>query len=229
MFLFILIPFIILPGYAMAAELNTGTGLTPLTDVDVWVDPLGWYYFTYSSLDTSDTVYYDFEVTEGSGIDFFICDQENYDYWSDFDIFTTAYVYELTENTGSASGSFRIQSSGTWVVVFSNADSLGSKHIEGYVGLSPQMPLANIDPTVIIILFLGIAFVAVIVGFGKRAAQSQPRPTPSYQPREAAPITSAKPTSAKAFCPYCGAPRQPPNAQFCSNCGKHFGDAPDIR
>ncbi|MFX1263545.1 MAG: zinc ribbon domain-containing protein [Promethearchaeota archaeon] len=225
----LVLPCVLFPVGAMAAKPIDHYRFQPLTDVDVWLDPLGWHWFRYTNLDTSDTIYYDFEVTDGSGIDFFICDQENYNYWSDFDIETTAYVYELTENTGGASGSFNVQSSGTWYVVFSNADSLGSKHVEGYIGLSPQMPLTNIDPTILIALFLGIAFIAIIVGLGKRAAQSQSPSAVTYQPKSV-PVTTHRPSTApKAFCPYCGTTRQPPNAPYCSSCGKHFGDAPEIQ
>ncbi|MHA2303014.1 MAG: hypothetical protein ACXACD_18870, partial [Candidatus Thorarchaeota archaeon] len=71
--------------------------------------------------------------------------------------------------------------------------------------------------------------IAVIVSLGKRAAQSQSPTMAPYQPRSV-PVTTHRPIPApKAFCPYCGTARQPPNAPYCSTCGKHFGDAPAIR
>jgi len=121
---------LVLPLLVTAATPRNQTGHHPELDVDQWIGGYEWYY-VQMNLDDGDTIYVDIEVTSGAEIDFFICDQENYDIWASYG---SATGFESRVNVGSISTSYAVSSSGTWYAVFINSDLLTSKHIEGYVG-----------------------------------------------------------------------------------------------
>jgi len=114
-----------------------------------FVVPVLSHHYVSWSLQSSNGVYGDFEVTvPSSGADqiitFFICDQANYDLW---DSGETASVYHLQENVGSYSFHFRIPYTDTWYFVFKNYAVLTSKTInfDLYRDLTPPAIDMNLD------------------------------------------------------------------------------------
>jgi hypothetical protein len=212
---------VVLPVLVDAAAPKTRNDLTPELDVDVWVGGLQVYY-VYIDLDVGDTIYVDIEVTSGAGINFFICDQENYNLWSSLQ---SASVYGQQQSVGSVSTSFSVPTSGRWYCVFWNDALLTSKHLEGYVGTIP-IPLAG-D---FLLVIVGLVFVVVIGGviwFGLKKTQGPkavhyPQPMPPQQPY----TVPSQPTSSN-YCLYCGTPKQSSSAIFCSTCGRAF-DGPGL-
>jgi len=87
------------------------------------------HYAVYVDKDSGDGVYGSFTVTSGNDIDFFICNDAEYDKWESGE---TASVYHLQEKVGEYSFTFRIPYSDTWYFVYSNEYSiLTSKVVEG--------------------------------------------------------------------------------------------------
>ncbi len=92
-----------------------------------------------------DGVYGDFDVTSGNDVDFFICDEEEYEKWTNGE---SASVYHLQEKTGGYSFEFRIPYSDKWYFVFSNTYSLiTAKIVQGSLcrDLTPPSIDMNLD------------------------------------------------------------------------------------
>ncbi len=213
-----------LPGLASATTPTNSTEFYPEFDVDVWIDGWEWYVVYATDLDSGDTIYVDIEVTSGTGIDFFICDETNYNLWSSG---FSATVYRNMESVGSISTSFNVPSSGTGYCVFYNDDILTSNHIEGYVGTTPLIP-AGVD---IFLVIVGLVFAFVIAGviwFGLKKMQ-RPKTVP-YPPPQQPYFTQQYPQAGipSTYCPYCGTPRQSSTASFCATCGRAF-EGPNVR
>ena len=210
--------FVVGPTLSDAAAPQERADFEPKYDVDIWIDPNGWYHIYYTDLAAYNTIYVEIEVTSGPGIDFFICDQANWDIW---DSGGTASVYNLNENVGSVSTSFYVPTTDTWYIVF-DSDSYENIHVEGYVGLSPAPAATSPPPStpdgsmmlivvaVVAIIVIGVIGVAVV----KQISGQSPAPPPTTQP-----VYSVQETS---FCTYCGSPRPSPDAKFCSKCGRSF-------
>lgn len=230
----LLLQLLLIPCAVTANSPNQEGDFHALSDIDIWIDGLAWYAFWYDDLTTSYTIYVDFEVTSGGDIDFFICHEDEYIIWESGG---TAYVYELADNVGSRSVEFHVQSSGKWYIIFENDALLIRKHIEGYLGLTPQ-PTAggpSLDSGALMLMFLLVAVVAIAGGAKFVSGTRSKQPTSAYigpqQPvqKEIIQPPSSPKSETQAFCPYCGTPRQPPGALFCSTCGKQFREVPDIQ
>jgi hypothetical protein len=132
---------------------STPTSLTVLSDDyhsnhNFVVPVLGQQYVSWS-LYQSNGIYGSFQVTSpASGadqiIDFFICDQDNYNLW---DSGKSASVYQLQENIGSYSFHFKIPHDDTWYFVFKNHAVLTSKtiNLDLYRDLTPPAIDMNLD------------------------------------------------------------------------------------
>jgi len=201
----------------MAASSQERNGFEPEFDVDIWIDPYGWFHIYYNNLTTINTIYVEIEVTSGPGIDFFICDQTNWDIW---DSGGTASVYRLNENVGSVSTSFSVPSTDTWYVVF-DSDSYQNIHVEGYVGLAPAPPSIP-DNSMMAVLIVAAVVVIGVIGVAVVKQVSRQGPT-SLPPAEQ--IYSVPPRIDTGFCHYCGHPKQGIEAQFCAKCGRAFDDS----
>ena len=79
----VMLVFAIAPVIVQAAAPAQERDMRPLADVDIWIDQRSWFTRYWPQLLEDDVIYVDFEVTSGSDIDFFICDGEAYDLWSD--------------------------------------------------------------------------------------------------------------------------------------------------
>jgi len=217
--LILLIIVVPLFGGTVAARSNKADELKPLSDIDIWVDPLSWHHFWYSGCESGDSIYGDFEVTSGGDIDFFVCDQENYDLYSSG---YTASVYLKHENWGSLTWTFTVPAAGTWHAVFSNADSLlTSKHIEGHIYRSSAA--AAMDWSIFIVPV--VIVVVVVVGVAAFAQKSWKKEG-GKRIGEPMQLTSSVQQVQAGFCPFCGAPRVAPNATFCSQCGRQYPTGP---
>jgi len=96
----------------------------PLVDpdwpFDVWVPALS-YYYLYAVRYTGTGLYGRFDVTSSGGIDFFVCDQSNFDLWTSG---YTASVYALRQNIGGANWTLIVPTTDTWYIMYSNMDSI---------------------------------------------------------------------------------------------------------
>ena len=211
----------IAPVIVNAATPNRSS-ITPKSTIDIWVDGWSSYYYYWTSLDTSDTIYVEFEVTSGAGIDFWISDDYNYERWN---LGYASDAYATKNNVGSGNTVFNIPYADEWRVVFYNDDLLQTKHIEGYVGLSPQFVPTSVDTTfIILVLFMVVVIVASAWEGYKRTQQPKasgypPEMLPRISQQQIQQPTPRQPTN---FCPYCGTPRQSSTAQFCATCGRAF-------
>lgn len=87
---------------------------------DIWIS--GGSYQSYSADRSEDTAMYgSFEIQTSAGLDFFICDQENYDLWTGG---YTAYVYEISYNVGSLEWEFIVPYTDRWYKMYDNTDNL---------------------------------------------------------------------------------------------------------
>ena len=216
--LILLIIVVPLLGGTVAARTNKADELRPLADIDIWVDPLSWHHFWYSGCESGDSIYGDFEVTSGGDIDFFICDQDNYDL---YDTGHTASVYQKHDNWGSLTWSFTVPAAGTWHVVFSNADSLfTSKHIVGHIYHSSAA--ANSDWSGASVV-AALVVIAVVIALFKRIGKAEEEGKSQGEPTQ---LTGPVQQVQAGFCPFCGAPRLPPNAAFCAHCGRQYPTGP---
>lgn len=109
---------------------------------------LGDYSISWA-LSQTDGIYGDFEVTVPSSgvdqiIDFFICDQANFDLW---DSGETASVYHNQDNVGSYSFNFRVPYADTWHFVFKNYALFLSKtiNLDLYRDQTPPSIDMNLD------------------------------------------------------------------------------------
>ncbi|MDO8055729.1 MAG: hypothetical protein Q6361_02605 [Candidatus Hermodarchaeota archaeon] len=174
------------------------------------IDPGGWF-IVYADRAEGYKAAFDLEVIAGGNrdIDFFICDEENYDLWSSG---YTASVYKLHENVVSYSSDFTYPHSDTWYFVFSNTFSvISSKTVQftndlyqwqtiptspSFPGLSPLL-LIGVAITVSICI---IGIIATIVfATRKRAAPTPPPPTEQRCPTCNAPLTGHE-----TYCGECG-------------------------
>jgi hypothetical protein len=224
--LILLIIVVPLFGGTAVARSNKADELKPLADIDIWVDPLGAYHFWYSGCKSGDRIYGDFEVTSGAGIDFFICDQENWDLW---DTGHTASVYQKHDNWGSLTWDFTVPEAGTWHVVFDNMDSLfTSKHIVGHIYHVVPTTTSSYAPLDISGFFPGILVLAIIVVIVALSQRSMKQKS-GMKPTEPPPMTSSVQQAQAGFCPFCGAPRLALNAAFCSHCGRQYPTGPGVQ
>ena len=214
----ITLAFIVGPILANAATPQERNGLEPEFDVDIWIDPYGWHHIYYTDLSSSYTIYVEIEVTSGPGIDFFICDQANWDIW---DGGGTASVYNLRENVGSVSTSFNVPTTDTWYIVF-DSDSSQNIHVEGYVGLTPAPATTNPSPGIDMLMIVVIIVAVIVIGAIGVVVVKQISGQGSTQPQTAQQVYTPQPKPSQSFCPYCGHPRQGLDAKFCSKCGRSF-------
>lgn len=221
---------LLIPIVASAGTPEVSQGLHQNTDVDIWISSYGWHHFWYTGLDSGDTINVEIEVTDGPGIDFFICDDTNWDIWEGGD---TASVYRLMENRGSVSTSFAVPRSGTWHIVF-DSDSFSDIHVEGTIGVSSYVPTTSPGSpassgviggliTAAVIIFLIAMFIACAMklndGRDRPEMEQSLSQQPSYQHEP------AQQEQVILFCQYCGTQRQSSDALFCSRCGKAFTES----
>jgi hypothetical protein len=109
---------------------------------DFWINAGSYYYFyAYRAEDTA--LYGSFDVLTSSGIDFFICDQSNFDLWTGGH---TASVYQRHPSVGSADWTFIVPHSDTWYMMYDNTDNLFYKaHVTGTHRLDNTAPTADLN------------------------------------------------------------------------------------
>ena len=105
---------------------------------DVFVSAGGSHRY-YAERSSGTAMYGSF--TSSIGIDFFICDQANWDLW---DAGQTAYVYELSYNVGSKEWQFIVPHHDTWYKVYDNTDNLFNQaHVVGTHRLDITEPVVS--------------------------------------------------------------------------------------
>jgi hypothetical protein len=193
-------------------------GVHHLASVDFWVDTLNSYNYYWTSIGKDYVISIDVEVTSGSDIDFYILDEDNYDLWSDG---SSSYAEVIRQNVGSISLSFKVPVSGEWHLLFINDNWLFRKHIEGTitavapVAANDVSDLGTAVAAIIVVVVIIVCTISYLSKYEKRRQQAQHGYQPAYQQVQT------------GFCPYCGAPRQLYDAQFCSRCGRPFR-GPDL-
>ncbi len=107
---------------------------------------------------TYEVIYIRVRVASGDGLEFFICDDDNYDNWRDG---LAATLYEHRESMTTVSLTYDVPRLDDWRIVFNNEDD-ESQHLVGWVGLDPP-PLLTIDSA--IMLGGALSVVIAIAGF----------------------------------------------------------------
>lgn len=109
---------------------------------DVWINAGGYYYFyAYRSEDTA--LYGSFDVLTSSGIDFFLCDDDNFDLWTSGH---TASVYVRHPSTGGADWEFIVPYSDTWYKMYDNTANLFyQSHVVGTHRLDITAPSIDVN------------------------------------------------------------------------------------
>jgi len=160
------------------------------------------HYDVWFSLEGGDQIIINIQETTGRGIDIYIFDEENYDLFShsgDYD------YLERYQNRAILSTTITVPESGTWYVAFWNTHG-STIHIEGTV--RTESPHYEVLLAVAIIII--IAGACLCYAYKKKLHTYRLTPQPLAQ------------EELFRFCPYCGTPRQSPDAQFCEKCGKFF-------
>ena len=107
---------------------------------DIWIDALSYHYY-YADRDEDTAMYGSFESS--NGIDFFICDQDNFDLWTTG---YTAQVYKIHHNIGSLEWEFIVPYDDTWYLMYDNTDSLlYQAHVVGTHRLDTTAPTISLS------------------------------------------------------------------------------------
>ena len=226
----VLLALALCPGLVASIASNTqNRTLQPLTNIDIWIDPLSWHTYYVTDCKEDGRIYGSFEVTYGGDIYFFICDRSNYDLWSTG---RSSVGYDNNPDVGSLSYSLTLPHDGIWHIVFWNEDLFFSRHIEGTVYYSA--PLAGPASSLIVFLgllgIIGISLAVVGYAYSHRSKAQMPQqgiPSPQSQGTQvyAGPAQSY---AAPRYCPSCGTPLRSPNDRFCSICGRQLGPGPEL-
>jgi hypothetical protein len=109
---------------------------------DIWISGGGSHYFyAYRTEDTA--LYGSFNVLTSSGIDFFICDQSNFDLWTGGH---SATAYQRHPSVGSADWTFIIPYSDTWYIMYDNTGNLFYQaHVTGTHRLDNTAPTVDLN------------------------------------------------------------------------------------
>ena len=174
------------------------------------VPVLSWYYFSFTAA-ANQKIVFDFTVTAGGNldIDFFICDETNYNVWSSGGV---ASVYMRRDRTVSLSDEFTLPSGGRWYIVFSNVFSLiSTKTVSASIDLYYWEPMGptywNTVIMASIVVVIIVITIVVIIFLVKRSRRSPV--TPSEPPQ----------VTQKAVCLHCNQ-NLAGNETFCGNCGE---------
>jgi len=221
----VLLIIVMAPALVQAAAPAQENNISPLADLDIWVDQSSVYYYNWTQLDEGNVIYVDFEVTSGASITFFICDAENYDLWINEQ---NATAYRVQNGVGIYSTSFSVPSNGEWRLVFVNYDSLVRKHIEGTVEI--QYPDSSSSMELAIVVTCGLLFAIaggaiVFREIGKIARIGR------HESEYVQPLSQQTDTSGwmrTSYCSTCGQSHHPPNARVCSVCGAPLDPQQDI-
>ncbi|MHA1929374.1 MAG: Ig-like domain-containing protein [Candidatus Thorarchaeota archaeon] len=103
---------------------------------DRWTDAFS-YDSWYAERDIGTGLYGSFE-TESGGVDFFICDDDNYNLWAGG---FSAYVYNLVTDSAGLDWSFEVPYTDTWHFVYSNLDSFNQVRITGWHRIDRTAPV----------------------------------------------------------------------------------------
>lgn len=172
-FLVLVITLVLLPLAAQAAVIGQSEIIMEL-DADFWIEPgerRVWFGLT------GEVIYIQVRVASGDGLEFFICDDNNYDDWRDG---LAATLYEHQQSMTSVSLVYDVPRIDDWRVVFNNEDD-ETQHLVGWVGLDPP-PLLTIDNAIMI--GGAISVVIAIAGFGWYRRSKTKKPRPSTAPPE---------------------------------------------
>ena len=172
-FLILFVTVILMPMVAHAAVLEQSQ-LTMELDADFWIEPGArrvWYGLT------GEVIYIQVRVASGDGLEFFICDDNNYEDWRDG---LSVTLYEHQQSMTSFSIFFDVPRIDDWRVVFNNEDDV-SQHLVGWVGLDPP-PLLTMDSAIMIGGMISV--VIAIAGFGWYRRSQTKKPKPSTAPPE---------------------------------------------
>ena len=172
-FLILFVTVILLPTVAQAAVVDQSEMIMEL-DADFWIEPgerRVWYGYT------AEVIYIQVRVASGDGLEFFICDDDDYEDWRDG---LAATLYEHHQSMTSVSLVYDVPRLDDWRVVFNNEGD-ETQHLVGWVGLDPP-PLLTIDSAIMIGGVISV--VIAIAGFGWYRRSQTKRPRPSTAPPE---------------------------------------------
>ncbi len=212
---------------AGSVECNNPVRWSPTEMIDIWIDAPGSYALCWEAL-VGHEILWSFEVTNGGGVDFFICDWDSYQMWRTGNSTNVAYV---RYNVESHSGSFEIPYTDTWVFVLVNNDGFSRRHVEGsiallYVSSTPEnIPLVIASVVGVLSAIIFLVAVCVPATANRRKASRSVRPQVTTHQGSDGPLGpyALGPESQGANCPYCGAQINHMAAKYCSNCGKRLG------
>jgi hypothetical protein len=130
---------------------------------DIYIN--GGSYHYYFAERVEDTALYG-SFTSSVGIDFFICDQDNFDLWTRG---YTASVYQISYNVGSLDWEFIVPYDDTWYKMYDNTDNLFYQaHVVGTHRIDNTAPtvIHNLDDGETYSGTKGIVISASDEGFG---------------------------------------------------------------
>jgi len=174
------------------------TAYGEVLEVDEW-------YYVWDDFDAGTVISGHFSTYFTSdGVDFFICDESNYNTWDSGSIPTTRYGLKTNYHQANID-SFTIPTSGTWYLVFSNVDKVDTVTLSVGVlvdtsgattGTTPTTGTGTtgagepMDITTIIIALAAIIGLVVCLVVCTKMRKPSPGPTPGYIPTGPPPSSS---------------------------------------
>ena len=144
---------------------------------------VGEFYAAYRDANTGWRIEGSFSVN--NDIEFFICDEENYDRWKRND---SVVLYEHSEETTNQIFNFTIPHDSTWYVVFSNVQSQSAISLDAEIYYLDQSDIVQTQvawitqSTVLTPVFIGFLLLIPVIGLLGvwMSRKSEPFPAVKY-------------------------------------------------
>ena len=121
-------------------QLKSASDNYEISDTDLRIDASYYYYYWWDLSSGSEILIYFETATEYQGLDFFICDQENFDLWTGGN---SAYVHDLVENYHYLWDIFTAPSTERWYIIFYNSDISTSVTVDLLIDIEENIPIKN--------------------------------------------------------------------------------------
>lgn len=122
---------------SISSQPNSASDNYDFSETNVIISSIS-YYYVYMDLSLGERIEFHFETeNDNQGIDFFICNQENFDLWEGG---FTSYGYNIKEDIHSSWDSFLAPSADTWYIILINREYFSSVKVDLYIDDGTNTP-----------------------------------------------------------------------------------------